>query len=140
MNWDPADFLVAGVLIAAVGIPFALAVRKTRSLAYLAGTGLALATGFVLVWANAAVGIIGPAQNDANMIFFGVLGAAAGGAVVARFRPRGMAIALAATAGIQILAGPGLPVDVLGATAVFAALWLAAAFLFRRAGQPDGTG
>lgn len=145
MNWDAADFIFAGVLIAAVGIPFALAVWKTRSLAYLAGTGLALATGFVLVWANAAVGIVGAESNNANLMFFGVLGVGIGGALLVRFRPQGMAKALAATALAQVLAGaialafglggPGLPADVLGATGVFTVLWLAAAFLFRLAGR-----
>jgi hypothetical protein len=145
MNWDTADFIFAGLLVAAIGIPFALAVRHTRSLAYLAGTGLALATGFVLVWANAAVGIIGSAANDANMMFFGVLAVGIGGALLARFRPGGLAKALAATAAAQLLAGaialafglggPGLPTDVLGATGVFTVLWLAAAGLFRMAGR-----
>lgn len=145
MNWDATDFIFAGVMIAAVGIPFALAVRKTHNLAYLAGTGLALATAFVLVWANAAVGIIGSEANDANMMFFGVLAVGIGGALLVRFRPDGMAKALAATAAAQVLVGaialafrlggPGLPADVIGATAVFAVLWLAAAGLFRMAGR-----
>ena len=52
----------------------------------------------MLVWINLAVGIIGSEDNPANLMYGGVLAVGVAGAVAARFRPGGMARALAATA------------------------------------------
>jgi hypothetical protein len=73
------------------------------------------------------------------------------GAVIARFRPAGMARAMSATALAQALvavialsagwgaAAPIWPIDILGATGFFAALWLASAWLFGKAAQKQGS-
>ncbi len=53
--------------------------------------------------ANGAVGIIGSEDNDANMLYFGVLAVGVVGALMARFRPIGMMLALIATALAQML-------------------------------------
>ena len=146
VNWGVEDFVFAIALVAGVGIPFELAVRATRSTAYRAAAGLALAAAFVLVWINLAVGIIGSEDNSANLMFFGVLSVGMAGAAIARFRPRGMARALVATAIAQglvavvaLLAGSGSrasgPGEILGLTGFFAALWLASAWLFQKAAQ-----
>jgi hypothetical protein len=139
MAWDPTDFIAAGGLVAAVGITFGLAARITRNRAYRAAVGVALGAAFILVWANLAVGIIGSEDNPANLVFFGVLAAGIAGAIVARFRPLGMARAMVATAIAQTLAavlalvvGAGFE----GAIALlFAGLWLASAGLFQKAAQ-----
>lgn len=89
---------------------------------------------FALVWLNLAGGIIGNEGNPANLMYAAVLAVGSTGAVLARFRPRGMAGALVATALAQGLAaiialaagwGQTFPV-----TAVFVALWLLSALLF----------
>lgn len=84
--------------------------------AYRAAVGVALAAAFVLVWMNLAVGVIGSEDNPANLMHGGVLAAAIVGVVIARFRPRGMARALLATAlakalvaVIALIAGLGFP-------------------------------
>src|ERR687895_1776065 len=46
VNWTVADFVVAGALLFGVGVPFELAVRKTRDAAYRAAVGVALAAVF----------------------------------------------------------------------------------------------
>lgn len=137
VNWSGADFAVFGAMLACAGGAFELAARMTRNFAYRAAVGVALVAAFLLVWANGAVGIIGSEDNPANLMFAGVLAVAIIGAVVARFRPRGMARALVATALAQALVAVITVVAGLGyifvATGFFAALWLASAWLFRRA-------
>ena len=75
-------------------------------------------------------------------MFVGVLAIGLVGAVVARFRPEGMARALFATAldqelvaVIALTAGVGSATDILGLTVSFAGLWLLSAGLFRNAAQ-----
>jgi hypothetical protein len=145
MDWNAFDFALLGGLLAVVGLGLELAVRRGGGLAYRAGAGLALVTGVLLILVNGAVGIFGSEDERANLLFFGVLAVGLAGAAAARFRARGMAWAMVAAALAQCLVpvaasaldwAPAAQVwspEVLAATGVFAALWLAAACLFRRA-------
>ena len=147
VQWDGADFAVAGALIVAVGGTFELAVRLTASIAYRAAVGVALATAFILVWMNLAVGVIGTEDHPANLLHGGVLAVGIVGATVARFQPRGMARALVATAlaqasvgAVALVAGwgstgPTWPANILGLTGIFAALWLLSASQFQKAAR-----
>jgi hypothetical protein len=117
---------------------------------------VACATGFILFWINAAVGIIG--DGPVNLMYLGVLAVGFLGAFIARFQPRGMALVLFATALAQMLvpmfglviwkagfeslltdpSSPKPPFDpgivpVFGLNAVFAMLFVVSALLFRRA-------
>jgi hypothetical protein len=65
---------------------------------YRIAVGVALAAALILVWLSLGVGIIGRDGDPANAMYFGVLAVGIIGAVIARFRPRGMAHALFATA------------------------------------------
>jgi hypothetical protein len=137
VDWDVTDFAVFGALVVGVGVTFELAVRKTGNTAYKTGVGIALLAAFLLVWVNGAVGIIGSEENDANLMYYGVLAVGIIGSLIARFEPRGMAHAMVATAGAQVLvfvvalvAGWGFTGPV---TLIFGALWLGSAELFRRA-------
>ncbi|MEA3015254.1 MAG: hypothetical protein QOD42_3799 [Sphingomonadales bacterium] len=84
-----------------------------------------------------AVGIIGTEADPANLVYGGVLAIA--GALVARFRPHGMALALAATALAQALVAAGALIAGFGqasmVTALFVAPWLVSAWLFRMAAR-----
>lgn len=142
--WDLADFVFMGTLIVGTGVLLELAAMKTDSTAYRAGAGVALATAFLLVWTIGAVGIIGASGDRADLMYAGVLAVGAVGAVLARFRPRGMASAMVATAlaqalvaGIALIAGlvPAYnpAYEILGINGFFAALWLGSAGLFRKA-------
>ena len=147
VNWDLADFAFAGALVIGVGVTYELAARMTRGRAYRAAVGIALAAAFILVFANAAVGVIGSEDNPANSLYFGVLAVGIAGALMARFRPAGMARALVATALAQALAagialvggmappGSGPQLDILLLTAFFVALWLTSAWLFWKAAR-----
>ncbi|HYD98317.1 MAG TPA: hypothetical protein VEH84_02945 [Alphaproteobacteria bacterium] len=137
--WGPGDFVLAAALIGGVGLAFELAARAAPNRTYLAAVAVALATAFILVWANLAVGIVGAEDNPANRMYGGVLAVGAAGAAIARFRPRGMALALIATAAAQVLVAVIALMAGLGSagapTAAFAALWLASAWLFHRAAR-----
>lgn len=139
VDWDLADFLVAGALLGGVGLTYELAARMTGNRAYRAGVAVALAAALVLTWMNLAVGIIGSEDNPANLMYGGVLAVGMAGAIIARFRPQGMARALLATALAQVLVGVIALVAGLGFTGpitlIFAAWWLLSARLFRTAAR-----
>jgi len=135
--WDGADFAVLGVMVFGSAGAFSLASRITPERSYLAGIGLALLATFALIWINLAVGIIGSEDNPTNRIFSLILAVALIGALVARFKPEGMARAMAATAIAQMAVSVILFATGKGATFILAGLsmglWLGAAWLFRRA-------
>jgi hypothetical protein len=89
---------------------------ETDDNAYRFAVGIALAAAILLVWLSLGVGIIGGDGDPANLMYFGVLAVGIVGALIARFRPRGMARALFATAlaqasvvAIALIAGLGYP-------------------------------
>ncbi len=144
--WDVADFTIFGALLVGVGVTYELAARMTGDTAYRAAVGVALAAAFILVWVNGAVGIIGSEDNDANLMYGGVLAVGVIGAIIARFQPRGMARALFATALAQasvavvaLIAGLGSPgsgpLEIVALNGFFVALWVGSAWLFREAAR-----
>lgn len=138
VNWGPADFIIFGaMLLAACGI-YELAARITGSRAYRAAVGVAV----ILIWINLAVGIIGTEDNPANLMFGGVIAIGIIGALIARFQPQGMARALLATAIAQALAAvtglvAGWSEEAMVLPIFFTALWLASAWLFRKAARRE---
>ncbi|HZB70085.1 MAG TPA: hypothetical protein VE403_06950 [Sphingomicrobium sp.] len=134
VNWTVSDFIFAALLFGIVGLAFELIVRTSDSLAYRFGAGLAVVGGFLTIWINGAAGMIGSEDNPYNLVFGGVLLIALIGSVLARFRPAGMARAMAVAAVAQVAAGAfGLTVDPRGAVLSmgFGGLWLLSAALFR---------
>jgi peptidoglycan/LPS O-acetylase OafA/YrhL len=143
-QWDPpGDFVFLALLLAGVGLTYEAAARVSDAKAYRAGVVVALATALLSAWINLAVGIIGSEDNPANWIYAGVLAVAGAGAVFARFRPFGVARAMAVAAAAQILAfvialvaGFGFTGPI---TVFFAGLWLISAWLFARAAREQGS-
>jgi hypothetical protein len=152
--WDLADFAIAGALIFGTGLTFVLVARKAGNNAYRFAVGVALAAALLLVWLNLAVGIIGTEDDLANSMYIGVLAVGIIGAIIARFRPHGMARALLATAlaqalvaGIALIFGLGLPwsppAELLILNGFFVVLFVGSALLFRYAARertPAGAG
>lgn len=149
--WTASDFVVMGILLYGSAGLYELAARASGSTAFRLGAGLAIVTGFLLVWVNLAVGIIGSEDNPVNLIYAAVLGTALVGAIAARFRARAMARAMAATAAAQIavtvaalLAGwgrwePPGAIGILALNLAFAGLWAGSAALFgKAAGNGEG--
>jgi hypothetical protein len=146
MDWGVFDFVLAGALLAGAGLAFSL-VRKPGDIAYRAAVGVALAAAVFLVFLVGAVGVIGTDGDRADLMYGGVLAVGIIGAVLARFRPEGMARALLAmalatalVAVISMIAGKhqapitSVP-ELLGLNAMFVALFGTSAWLFRRAAR-----
>jgi len=144
VQWTVSDFLFMGMMVGCVGLGLELAVRATRNSRYRAGAAVALLTGFLVTWANGAVGIIGNEANPANLMFFAVIAMAIAGSFAARFKAPGMAVTMAAAAlgqfAVPLIAmaiwSPPIDMDLartLLFNSVFAGLWLLSAWLFRRA-------
>ncbi len=142
--WDVSDFAVFGALLLGAGVTYEFAARMTSNTAYRFAVGLALAAAFILVWVNGAVGIIGSENNDANLMYGGVLAVGVISAVIARFRPHGMAYALlitalaqASVAVIGLIAGLGSPrngpLEIVALNGFFVTLFVGSALLFRKA-------
>ena len=148
VDWTGSDFVVMGVMLGVAGGLYELGVWMSGDPVYRAAFGTAVATGFLTVWVNLAVGMFGSENNPLNLMFGGVLLVAAIGALLARLRARGMALAMGATAVAQLLAagvglatglsigtgephGPSLYLEAL-LTACFALPWLVSSALFRK--------
>ena len=146
-HWNLFDFVVCGGLVFGTGLAYELVKKKVGTIWYRLAVGVALTAAFLLVWVNGAVQIIGD-NNPANLMFFVVPLVGLIGAAVARLRPHGMARALFATALAQALVpvialmvwtpetnswSPGV-LKVFVLNAFFVLLFVASAFLFRRAG------
>jgi hypothetical protein len=152
VNWTATDFITMGAMLGVAGLAIEVLVRMNGNLAYRLGAVLAVATAFLLVWVNLAVGFLGSEKNASNLVFLAVLSVALIGATVARSHAAGMARVMVMTAAVQVLIGlvaipagwasPGSEglYEVAMGTTLFTALWLAAAYLFRRAAGASGEG
>lgn len=146
VNWTASDFIAIGAMLAIACGSYEFATRLSSNTSYRAGCGAAIAGAFLLVWINLSVGMIGAAGDPANVMYLGVLAVGLVGAILVRFRPRGMVRTMLAMTGVQMLvavvaivAGWGLPysppVEVLGVTMVFSGPWLVSAALFWNAAR-----
>lgn len=136
VNWTAEDFIAASVMLGGVGLAFEMAVRASGSLAYRAGASVALGLCLLMLWANAAVGIVGSEDKPVNLLFNLIPVLALFGAIGARFRANGIAVAMTATAAAQVLVGIGLQMAghfTWVFTGIWAAGWLFSAWLFRTA-------
>ncbi|RZV49377.1 MAG: hypothetical protein EX270_12770 [Pseudomonadales bacterium] len=130
--------------VAVIYAPFR---QKADNKTYRIAVAVALAAAFLLTWVSLAVGIIGHESNDANAMYFAVLGVAIVGAVLVRFQPRGMMRTMYATAFAQAEVGatalivrlgsraPAWPWYVLMLTVFFGALWFFSGWLFQTAAE-----
>ena len=103
MNWSVGDFIVAGALLFGTGLTFELVSRRRSDITYKVAVGIAVGASLLLMWVNAAVGLIGSEANPANIMYFGVICVGIIGATAARLQPKGMANALFAMALAQIM-------------------------------------
>jgi hypothetical protein len=137
VNWDVADFVLFGAMLATACGTLGVAARGGTDPFYRAAVAVAVVTAFVLVWMNLAVGLIGSEDNPANWLVGGVLGTGIVGCAIGRFRARAMSRALVATTAAQALVGAvafvmGDPKTLL-LTALFVVPWLLSAWLFSKA-------
>jgi hypothetical protein len=117
---------------------------------YRLATGVALGTALFLLLGIGALGIIGPG-GPPDLMYVAALAVGVVGAVIARLRPQGMAVALAATAAATVLVGviaitAGLHrtdgasvLEIMGLSGMYAALFGVSAWLFRRSAEHAST-
>ena len=138
------EFLLLGLLFAAGLLAIRYLARRHRGNGrYRAALAVAFLAGFLLFWANGAVGVIGASGNDVNMLYVAMLAAVLVASFALRFRPTPMAAVTLSAAALQVLIpataivfGIGTPrltwqPDVAIITAVFTLLWWLSAQLFR---------
>lgn len=149
MDRSVSDYVVMGTLVGGIGLLFLLALRASQHWAYRLGAMIALASAFLTIWINLAVGLIGEPDESANLLFFGVLVIAFASAAMSGFKARGMAHAMfiaafaqasvmAVALGFGLGAGPpNWPWVVLVIGGFFAAAFLVAGGLFLLAARED---
>ena len=135
VNWDETDFIFAAVIFGIVGGLIELAVRASSSWYYRSGAIFAVLAGFMLVWSNLAVGMIGNEDNPVNLLFGFVLLIAITGTLLSRLfnwaMPAAMVTAALTQASIGLFAGV-LGSDTRGGifTIILSVPWLIAGTLF----------
>jgi hypothetical protein len=142
VQWTALDFAVFGAMLLLACGTYELGAWLSGNTAYRAAFAVAIGAAFLMSWANLAVGIIGDGSHWSNLLFFGVVLLGAVAALLARFRPRGMAIALglAAVAQVAVAIVAGMqrsPEGVLSSLFLLGA-WLVSALLFRVAARQGG--
>ena len=106
--------------------------------AYRVAVGIAVAAALLVVWMHGAVAT---EDDSPGLMFFGVLVVGIIGAIIARFRPLGMARALFATALAQALVAVIAMIawkqyfEISILNGFFIALWIGSALLFRKAAR-----
>ena len=149
VQWNEA--VAYGIILLIVGGFFELwQWLKTRELTYRIAFGVGLAGLLLLGWVSGAVGIIGSENQPVNLMYWAVPAVLLVGSLISRFKPRGMAYTLFATAVVQVLIpivaltisqqvswGNAGVVGVFVFNSIFALLFLGSALLFRRASASD---
>jgi hypothetical protein len=119
---------------------------RTPSTYYRLGAAVALGTVLFLAFGITALGIIGPGGRP-DLMYAGAVAIGVVGAVLARFRSRGMALALWATAAATMVVAviaiaDGLhhtdgasAIEIVGLSGMYATLFGVSAWLFQRAAE-----
>lgn len=71
VDWGFFDFVFMGILLFGAGLTYELMARKVHSVTYRTAVGIAVVAFVLLVWINAAVGIIG--DDPLNAMYMGVV-------------------------------------------------------------------
>lgn len=140
VNWGKADFLFAAIIFGILGGLIELAVHTSSNWYFRLGAIFAVLAGFMIVWSNLAVGMIGNEDNLVNLWFGAVLLIAITGAMLSRFQKYAMAIAMLAAGVSQAFIGliTGIcSTDMRGGifTVVLAGAWVISAALFLAASR-----
>ena len=143
VNWTASDFVVMGTLLAVACGIIELAARRGGKISYKLGVIAAVGGGFLIIWANLAVG---HEHTPYDYPFYLALLVGLVGAAIVRLRPKGMMVAMLATAVALVIAlrlamaheadaeGGNLLVTTV-ASAMIASPFLLSAWLFRRAAR-----
>jgi hypothetical protein len=135
VDWDETDFIFAAIIFGIVGGLIELAVRLSSSWYFRIGAMFAVLAGFMVVWANLAVGMIGNEDNPINLWFGAVLFIAIAGCIISRFRSSILPAAMFLAGALQIAIGTFAGImgtDMRGGrfTIVLSVAWFIASVLF----------
>lgn len=131
--WTASDFVIMGILLGSVGLGIEFLVRQSGNRFVRLGAIVAVLTGFLTIWVNLAVGMIGD-DEPYNLLFLLPLLAALFGGIAVRLQPEGMFRVVLVSALLQTGIGlGGYGMDPRGAilSACFGLFWLFSAALFR---------
>lgn len=143
VNWSLGDFILMGALIFGTGSAFVIFTAYSDNYIYKIAMIAAVASTFLLVWVNLAVGLIGGGANAGNLMYAAVILVGLVGTYLSRFSARGMertmfamAFTFVLIAAIALLANmqeyPGSSVlEIIGVNAFFGTLFTVAGMLFR---------
>lgn len=103
VNWEVMDFVIMGGVLAVIGLAYEFIAQRADKTVYRIAFGVGLLGAFLLFWVNGAVGIIGNEAQDANLLFAAVFAVGLIGALISRFRPKGMSVTLYTAAIVTML-------------------------------------
>lgn len=139
VQWTGSDFVFAAVLLFLLGFGVEVAMRIGRNAPQRVGMMIATLGGFMTVWINGAVGMIGSENEPINLTFIVMAGFGVLASLAVWFRPHIMRWIMGALAlgqyGVGIAAlyeMPGHAVE-WGVLTFFAFIWAGAAACFHRA-------
>ena len=140
VDWSAGDFLAMGLILAIACGSYELVTRLSGDWMYRAAGAIGILAGFMLVWVNLAVGLVGDGGNAYSFGFMGVLAVGVAGALMSRFSARGLSrtlVAMALVHAVVVVAALVSGVDRLGSTfsAAWLAPWLLSATLFSMAAK-----
>lgn len=143
--WTLSDFIIAGVLLFGSGTAIAFVITKVESTTYKSGMSIAIISTLLLVWVNGAVGIVGHEGEAINLLYFGIPVIGLIGALLSRFKARGMSytlfliavipvvITIVALMGFMQEAPHNSSIHILGINGFFSVLFFLSAISFRNA-------
>ncbi len=150
-NWAPGAFVVLGILLFGMGFTYQLITRNRDAIAYRVALCLTFGASFGLTWSS----FVQMADVTTTAAMYFVVPIVCGiGAIVARFKPNGMARALFAAALTQALIWSVALMMLItrkpqvaswtppewrgfGGNAVLVMVFIGAALLFRKAGREE---
>ncbi|HAC15733.1 MAG TPA: hypothetical protein DCE78_07290 [Bacteroidetes bacterium] len=142
VDWTLSDFVIMGIILFSCGMGYKLITRTANETFYRIAIAYGIFTGFLLLWVNAAVGLIGSEDNMFNLLYLAVLAVGAIGGAFYKFAPRGMSYTFVAMASVQAILGitallAGMQhvphssvIEIIGVNGFFITLFLIAAIMF----------
>jgi hypothetical protein len=131
--WTLSDFAIMALLLGLVGLGIDFSLRQSGSVWVRLGSIVAVLTGFLTIWVNLAVGMIGDG-NAYNLLFLLPPFVVLAGGIFVRGQPLQIARLCLVAALLQVAIGfGGYGIDPRGAvlSASFGLFWLLGATLFR---------
>lgn len=101
VKWTLFDFAAMGALLFGSGVAYKLIAARSCESTYRIAVGIAVLASLLLLWMNAAVGLIGSEDNPVNLMFLSVPAVGMLGTLLSKFRPRGMMLTAFAMAAVQ---------------------------------------